>query len=230
MGAEINSYQLGDIYKAETAQIDWSFQNNATINSISSLGEMYKYQVTTWPRAMLQSSKDNATWAVEWTQAGPGTASVWTSWTHASETLPTGTRFLRFRFFGAVRPLVDAVARFEVNLGSSGSMGVTLASASVPQVTLGSRLDNSEVNFTLTNSTTGESVSYSYPMKLSTALELDTVNRTVSYRNKYLAPPELSSVRQEWLRLSPGANVITYSDDYTGAVDVVLTYQERKNV
>lgn len=231
MGAEINSY-LDVIYKSEKGTMYWTFNNPCVITTLSSLGEKYKALTnTTWPVTRLESSVAGTTsWTVEWTEATPGSATTWTAWTHASETLLTGAKFVRFTTSGAVQALANNTAKFEVNLGTSGSMGAVFNSSNVPSVTVGSQATNAEINVTLSNTTTGDSITLSFPLASNTTLTLDTENRQMSYQNVLLSPPDLSSVRQEWLRLVPGNNAISYVDSTTGAVTVVFTYRERKNM
>lgn len=232
MGAEIVSYQSGALYKVETARMLWTLSVNAGFTSISSLGEKYKSNSNTpWPTTRLQSSKDAVTWVNEWTEATPGSAATWTAWTHASESVPSGTKHLRFDFFGAVNAVSGATARNEVNLGSAGSMGVSLESANVPQITVVAQATSYFVDFTLDGTTTGEGFSYALSMKINTALTINTKDRTVSYEDRLLAPPELNSTRMEWFRLQPGANDVTYTaNSTTGNVTVGWSWEERKNV
>lgn len=231
MGAEIVSYQSGSIYKSEAATILWTFQNNAGITSISSIGESYKsHSATPFPACRLQSSVDGVEWTAEWSESAPASAATWDSWTHASETVQTGARHLRFLFAGAVQNREGSAARNEVNLGSAGSTGVSFTSANVPQVTLIAQGNNAFVDFTLTNSTTGEAFSYSVPLLINNTITFDTEARTVTYLGVLMAPPELNSVRQEWFRLQPGSNSISYADSNGGAATMVFTYKERKNV
>ena len=232
IGAEIVSYLSSTgIYRAETAQIWWTFSNPCGITLISSLGEKYKSGTATpWPTTRLLSSINGLTWVQEWAEATPGTAATWTAWTHSAEALPTGTRYVRFEFYGAVNAVSGAVARNEINLGAAGSMGVSFNASNVPQITLKNEALNGNVDFVLANSTTGDSLDYQFPLKENTTLTIDTENRQVSYENRLLSPPELSSIRQEWLRLQPGTSVITYTDNSAGSVTVQFTYKERKNL
>lgn len=231
MGAEVNSYGSGGVTKAETARIHWTLHNNCGMGTVSAVGESYRSLTgTPWPTCRLQSSPNGTNWVTEYDIATPGTAAVWTTWTQASEALPTNTRFIRFEFWGAVNAVNNSVARNEVNLGAAGSMGATFTTANVPQLTLTSRTNNAEVNFTITNTTTSEALSYSYPLKANQTLRIDTEARTIELKRKLLAPPDLDGVRQEWLRLQPGANVISYADSTGSAGTLIFTYKERKNV
>lgn len=230
MGAEIVAYQ-DVVYKSEKAAIYWTFYNPYCVTAISSLGEKYKLNsTTTWPVAQLQSSLAGTTYVTEWTETTPASAATWTAWTRAGEAVATGTRYLRFVFYGAVQATLNNTARFEVNLGSAGSNGVTIDSNTAPSVTLKSQASNAEINVVLANTTTGDSLTVSYPLVANTTLTIDTENRQMSYTGMLISPPDLSSIRQEWLRLQPGSNTITYTDSTTGNVTVVFTYNERKNV
>lgn len=231
MGAEINSF-LDVIYKSEKATMYWTFNNPCGITTLSSLGEKYKGLTnTTWPITRLEASLlGTTTWVTEWTETTPGSATTWTAWTRASETLLSGAKYIRFVTSGAVQALASNTAKFEVNLGTSGSMGAIFTTNNVPSVTLGSQATNAEINVTLSNTTTGDSITLSFPLAANTTLTLDTENRQMSYANVLLAPPELSSVRQEWFRLQPGNNAVSYVDSTTGAVTVVFTYRDRKNM
>lgn len=231
MGAEIVSYQSGSLWKTETANIFWSINVNAGITHVSSIGEKYKYASNTpFPTCRLHSSVNGVDWTVEWTETSPANADTWTSWTRASEAVPSGTKYVRFAFLGAVNATANAVARNEVDLGTSGSTGLTLNSSNVPQVTLVSQNNNAFLNFVLSNTTTGESFEYTFPGKTNVGLIFDTKLRTVTYEDKLLAPPELNTTRMEWFRLQPGANNVTYTDATTGNVTISWSWEERKNL
>lgn len=235
LGAAITSYLSGTLYKAETAKIWWTLYNPAGATSISSIGEKYKLATTTpFPACRLLSAKVNQVYVTEWTETTPASAATWTSWTHASEAVPAGTMYLRFEFTGAVKggSTVD-YAYNQVLLGSSGSTGVSWESAGVPQITVKSQATNADINVTLTNTTTGDGLTFGFPLASNTTLTIDTENRTMSYQDRLLSPPEWTgnkTNRQEWFRLQAGSNSITYVDSTTGAVTVVFTYRERKNL
>jgi hypothetical protein len=232
MGAYITSYQSGAVYKAEQAQIWWTLVNPCTFGTISSLGEKYRYASTNpWPRFKLLSSATGvAGWNTEWTEAAPGTAGVWTSWTHANEALPNNISYLRFEFVGAMNSAGSACASVEVDLGASGSMGVTMPSATVPQVTFNAQENAIYTNFTVTNAATGDALTYGFPLVANDVLTLDTENRTVTYKDAVLGPPDFNSVRQEWLRMKSGANAISYADANGGTATVVVSWPDRKNI
>jgi tail protein len=230
MGAEIVSYLSGSLYKPETAAIFWTLNVNTGFDLISAVGEKYRDASTTpFPICDLLSSVDGSVWVREWLESAP-TAGSYVAWTHASENVPNNSRYLRFRFRGAVKGKADSVARNEVNLGSAGSMGVTLTSANIPQITVKSQTTNSNVDFVLANNLTGESLEYAFPLKTNTALTIDTKARVVQYEDRYIKPPELNTTRAEWFRLQPGDNPVTYTDASTGNVTVLFTWEQRKNM
>lgn len=234
MGAEITNFLSGQVYKTETAQIHWTLVNPAGFTSISSTGEKYKTSTATaWPTTRLQSSLNGQVWTTEWSETTP-TAGTWTAWTHAAESVPTNTKYLRFEFFGAVQGGGTAlVARNEVNLGTGGTMGVSMESTGVPQITVKTQATNAHINATLTNTATGDGLALSFPVAINIPITIDTENRTMSYEDRLLSPPEWTgnrANRQEWFRFPPGANPVTYVDTYGGSASIVFSYKERKNV
>lgn len=236
LGAEITTYLSGLLYKAETAEINWTFFNPAGITSISSLGEKYKLNSTTpFPTCRLQSAKVNQVYVTEWTETTPASANTWTAWTRASEAVPAGTMYLRFQFVGAVKggSAID-YARNQVLLGSAGSMGVSFESTGVPQVTVIAQNTNAYIDVELMNVTTGEGLKFAFPLAINTPLIIDTENRTVSYQDRLLTPPEWigsKANRQEWFRLVAGANSINYTDNLSpSSATCAYSWKERKNV
>lgn len=234
MGAEIVSYQSGSIYKTETAQIHWTLYNPAGILTPAAILEKYKYQATTpFPTFRLQSSKNGTTWAVEWTETAPSAADTWEPITHAAETLPTGSLYIRFEFTGAVNGVLGAAARCEIGLGSAGSTGVSFESAGVPQIVILSQATNAQLDMEIVNTTTGDGITFNFPLAANTPLIIDTENRTSTYQDRLLAPVEWTgnkTNRQEWLRLVPGNNAITVTDNTLAPVTVGWSYKERKNM
>lgn len=107
------------------------------------------------------------------------------------------------------------------------TIDIYLDSDNTPEVTVGTEQDNYDLDVTLRNNTTGQSISLTFNMDIDEELEIDTDGKTVIYlkdMSSQIGRLVLDAgVRRDWLKLAPGENELAYIEE--GAQGVTLTTQ-----
>lgn len=219
---------------AEDAQLEWRINLPSGATHVSCDGSKYKFLATAWPTATLAAlqyatnQNKKTKWVSAWNEATPSSTTTWTTWTRNNVSLGGTYYSLRFVFDGGVGASYDNVAYFEI-----ANVTITLASSGVPVVTNIATLAEQTTLYvfqaTIENTTTGDSMEINYSCKIGEALEIDTFKKTVTYNGatNALAAITLSSVRDEWLPLAVGANVLTYTENPIGKVDIDIAWRDR---
>lgn len=222
-GMQMAASQKTGTWVSETAEIVWDWYHPAGGTVVVSDGLKYRSS-TTWPaRCGLGKSNDGSEWATVWNEATPGTVDTWATITNAGTASLSGTyKFLKYIFRGSIGAAASNTVGFEV---SSVSVGL---GANVPLVILGAETASSSLDATITNTTTGEYITLKYVMALNTTLVINCAAKTVVYAGSVnaLSALGLSSVRNDWLNLQPGANVITFADAGTAGMTMSLSWQD----
>lgn len=104
---------------------------------------------------------------------------------------------------------VDNAANMDFELKASGTASITLASGKVATVTVGSRQSASIITGSLTNTTTGKSISFPTTYIEAGTLLIDCLNKQISASNGILFNPPLPSDGDDWLGLEVGSNSYT---------------------
>ena len=124
-----------------------------------------------------------------------------------------------------IRLWLSGVCRVE-----AGDVTVTLNSAETPTVTVYAEQATYTISATLTNVTTGEDITIAFELELNQTLEIDTSAKTVTYlkdnSSQFQAVTPLP-VRDQWLKLQPGANTIKLDDTGAVAMTLTTTWRER---
>jgi len=225
MGISLKAYQAGGRWQSETAIGAWTYYNPCGITGVTSTG--YKYRTTsTWAnicclRSSLDGQRNN--WTTLWSEATPASASSWTAWTHNSQAVTSTHKYIQFYFDGPQPATANAQASFEET-----SVTVTLTSANCPQVTILAEVANYPMTATITNAATGESIYVTAAMFLNFPMIIDTNLRTVKLNKaSALGSVKFSSIRDEWFRLLPGSNDITFTAVATGHVTLAMSWHDR---
>lgn len=189
-----------------------------------------KYRFSTWfASATLRSLNAAETGEdTQYTIASPGSGSTWTAWS-SSGTI-SGYNSRSFRFYAVNASITSAP---DVQYVEVADVTMTLASGVVPITSIGAEAGAYDLSATLTNTLTNESVTLSFTMSINQELEIDTANKTVKYlqdNSSQMNAITFSSVRYEWLSLSPGVSN-TLQLDETGliAVTITTTFRDRNN-
>ena len=111
------------------------------------------------------------------------------------------------------------------------TMRVVFDSASTPVVTLGAEDTDYDLDLTMLNSTTGESLRVQFPNATpDTSLVIDSKYQTVVYgpdgSNQYAAV-QRNATRPKFLRLVPGENTFILTEDGMGTLEIVVAYRPR---
>jgi len=162
--------------------------------------------------------------------------SVNNTWQSTSQTFTPGSTLFSLQLYLKNTKTTNYTTRAAVNAGGcTVTLDTTTTSAKkgVPLVILGAEQDVPyALNATLSNAATGESITLQYNMKTNETLEIDTLNKKITYLlNGAVAFSALMPypARNEWLRLVQGANVITYTETGASGVTVVVKHQDRNN-
>jgi hypothetical protein len=112
-----------------------------------------------------------------------------------------------------------------------GDVTAYMPLARAPYVSMGAEQTNYQLDITIRNATTGEYMKISGPMYINDTLTVNCKNKTITTADgtnciNYLI--RLSSVRDEWLTLSPGvSNSIVYTETSLAGMTITATYEER---
>lgn len=225
-GMQMLDWQNGTTWQAENASMEWRLSHPFGITTVTSTGDKYRNS-SSWPSAVgLQYSNNGKNWSTSWNEASPASASSWTSWTHNAVALGATYLFIRWFFSGGLAAVASGEADFDIN-----GITVTLDSTQTPIVTATGEQANYHLNCTITNTTTGQWISLTLPMGLNNGLTVDCTNKLVTYADgsNCMAAIDWSSVRDEWLDLQPGANVLQYDDVGTTAVTLLTQWSDANN-
>ncbi len=110
-------------------------------------------------------------------------------------------------------------------------LAVTFADGWTPAVTMFAEQTDYDLNATLTNTTTGESITVQFPnMAIGQSLVIDSRLQTVTYTadgsNQYTAV-QRDAPRPRFLRLAPGLNTFQVAEYAPGGLDITIQYRPR---
>ncbi len=191
-------------------------------------GEYYTTSISgtgTYRRLRIRSSSSGISWVNE-DGITTSTEDSWTAWS-INRALTSGSLYVG---------LFTQVACY-----TSGELSVecadvtlTLNTTYTPDSSVGSEQSNYQLSATITNNTTGDSVTLSYNMALNEDLEIDTDERTVTdledNSGQLQAISTFNTVRKHWLPLDPGSNELEYTETGVQGVTVDIEYRERYRV
>lgn len=191
------------------------------------LGSKYLLSLigTAWPAvAGLQKSINGSLWGTVWTEAIPTLAATWQSFAHAAQTLSGTYQNIRVALLGTIAAQANNDAAIQCD-----TVTLTLDSAKTPSVSLNTENNIYYLALTLTNTTTGDYAIITFTMSLNRTLTIDTNAKTVTYDDgtNAIAGLVLSSVRNDWLPLQPGANLLQVDDVGMANTTIVTTYTRR---
>lgn len=224
IGVSIGAYPRGNKWKADNAQLAWTWYSPVGATDVTFNGKVYRVG-SAWPgtkgNMSLQKSTDGVHWTNVWNQSSPASASSWTSYTGSPTSLSGTYYYLRLYAKGATSPSTSAEGAIE-----GTTVAITRPSGSVPGISVGSeRSSTYELNCKLTNNGTGEYIKVHKLMTLNQTIRVDCLNHAVSLlddNSDAYGALTLSTVRADWLNLAPGTTVTLQFDD-TGTAGVTLT-------
>ena len=224
MGMSVESFIRSGRWQAETAHLEWRWQNPAGGTAVITTGQKLRIGSSFPGRAALQYSSDGVTWTSKWNEVTPTNAGSVTAFANnGTATLGAAYKYIRFDLYGSV--VAGALTQAYMSVTD-----VTIAvGTNKPTVTLGAEAANYWLNLTIANGATGESITLKQLMVTTQTLTVDCEAHTVTLSDgtNCLAALALSSPRVEWLDLAAGANVLTFTDVGTAGVTAVITWNDR---
>ena len=233
LGTRISGEQADARYRTNDADLWWTLNVPAGVNSVSALGQKY-LRSSQWPdKAQLIYSDDGKKWTSQWNEAVPGTKKAWVPAPVTASNLHNlnaSPQWIGFRFKGTqAGGSVQEDAYMEMS-----DVTVTMISASIPSVTLSGELAEYEIKTTLTNQTTGEAFKISVNSSTGETVVVDTEKRLVyidSDKSNMIGGLELlGEMRSQWMSLAPSQNnTIRYDDVGTGNITILASTRDRNN-
>jgi hypothetical protein len=222
LGMTLNPWEKKGKYLSETGTIRCRLYNPCGIATVASVTGSKMRGDSSWPKvAGLQRSGNGSKWTTVWNETTPASADTWTAFSRGSSST-SNDEYVAFALSGTVKGQEGQQANFEVDTATA-----TFPASTVPLVTLLGEAAQVWVDFTVENTTTGESLKLAYPMTGSNTLTVDCEARTVrSGSENIFGAIRGVGGRRHWLRFEPGVNnlVITGS---VGTITCTITYPER---
>lgn len=228
LGCTLSDYQIANVWKSETATIAWLFNHAVGVVTVSMSGQKFVNSLGTWPaQAGLQKSSDGITWFQVWNEAIPTLAATWQSFTHNAVALGATYKQIRLVLNGTISALANNEADIQ-----GDTVTLALDSTTTPVFSLGAENINSAVYYiacTITNTTTGDFFTLNVQCPVNGSVTVDMQNKQVTLSDGSNALPAItpSTIRNDWLTLLPGANVLQFDDAGTVGVQIVTTWQDR---
>lgn len=183
----------------------------------------------------LDTSSDGSSWVDQETYL---TAELtddgsWYDWPDKGD--GAGRRTLSFSSQKYVGMKVEAVSFTDWNTelySETGNVTLTLDATGIPDTNstiMANAINVYQLDATITNETTGDAITLSFGMEVNEELEVDSVNKTVTYLEDGSGQRQAlgtGGVRKHWLALAVGNNTLRY--DETGLVGVTVTVEYRK--
>lgn len=225
LGALIGTWDNGGRAQSENATITWQLNCPGGIFRVSMTGSKFR-NTTLWPAtAALQRSKDGKKFANVWTESSPVSLSTWTPFTHSLATMSAAAKMVQLIFSGKMAATADALAYFEVL-----TCTVEFTSANIPTGTLMTISQSFPLGMTITNNTTGDAVTITYPMRLNKTFTLNGEDFEATYDgvNAHGAMSLNDESRSAWIRLAPGSNVLSVALGDVGPMTLALSWYSRR--
>lgn len=219
LGLQMQTSIVSNVVKAETANMLWSFYHPAGFTNVSMAGSKYLYDaaLTSWPAvAALRKSNNGVTWATVWNELKPTVAQTWQTFTHNSVALGATYLYLALQFSGSIAAKLNNQAAIQGDTVSL-TLGANVLKASL--LTTGS---NYQLTATITNNTSGESLTLNASLRTGQYIQIDCGAKTCvrSDGANLFGAITLSSNRATPNWLDVGQDT---SGKFTGAAQLVYT-------
>lgn len=216
--------ELGCRTFSETGWARWYLYNPCRITNMNCANgeKRAETDLVGWT-AELQSSSDGASWNTEYAIPAPSAVATWEAWSR-NEALATGATYAALYLYANGRRYTRYCEVADVTLTLNSSYTPTTAF-------IGAEQGNYELAATISNLTTGHAIQVTFNMGLGKELEVDTVDKTVTYladgSNQFQALTLIGAARRAWLALAPGNNTLRFDDVGTGNVTIDLVWRKR---
>jgi hypothetical protein len=184
-------------------------------------GEKRSDDKTKWV-GEVQSSSNGTSWTTEYSIPAPSVNSTWESWSR-NEALTSGATYAAI-----MCRMSSGWPQCELE---AADCTLTLDSSNTPTHEIGDELGNYNLDCTIENETTGDSVEIAMTMGLDETLEVDTYHKTITLladgTSQMQALTLVGGARRDWLRLVDGENDLSYSDTGTEELQIDILWDRR---
>lgn len=225
MGVAFFAYLLANVWKAETASMEWLLHQPVCVTTVTVTGQKRKESIT-WPATMaFQKSVNGTSWVSVWNEAAPASPGVWGALSaHSGVALGGNYPYLRFFASGSIAAVLNNAIYHEVQI-----ITLTLASGNVPGGSLQAAVDNYYLDATMTNTTTGDALKIALSMAAGETITIDCEQKTAVRGDGTPIEDALgwNSKRAAWFDLQKGSNLLQFDDAGTTDVDVEIDHRAR---
>ena len=205
----------------ETGTLDWMFSHPAGITDVTFSGD--KYMSGSWPAIVgLQYLQDNAAWFTADNQAQPALTYAWESFGPTAIDLGGSYNTIRFAIDGLLSSAISEMALIQFD-----TVTTEFTSANLPTVTIGAEQGCNFFDFRLTNNTTGEYLTCKVPCGVNETLTIDCDLKEAYLSDGQRVSVTLSTDREHWLDMRPGANTFQFDDTGTNAITAHVLHRDR---
>lgn len=212
MGLSAKTYRSGGLWRPDSVLIYWVGVFPDYVTSFSASGEHIQTVATIPDFGMAYVNTTTHTRPYLWTLTDqPSTDfGTWTTWSKATTdaTIPDNLDKLLWMMNGSIVGSTDYYAK-------AGIDAATVNLTNNPHVMIRAESGAARLNFTISNSTTGESFDLLLPALANDTIYVDTDPDfpTVTYKGELInGAIKLSSIRSAWLKLAPGSNTLNFDN------------------
>lgn len=220
----IGIYALAPMVKGR-----WFLYNPCGITNANFTGGRKKNTTSGIWASVIKSSIDAYWWPIEYEIPEPAATGGWENWSR-NEALTAGSVYVALQI-GIGFDIDTGWVYVTGTLVDADGCTITLDTTYTPNVTDGAEQDNYELVATIANVTTGESILVELQMAEDEILELDSLNKTITYLEDGSRQMQtltlVEGARRDWLRLVPGLNQLTWSDTGTTRVELNIYFARR---
>ena len=220
--------EMGLIARAPSTTVFWQYAHPYITGANFTNGEKYNLPLTnnatSYKGGRIMYGSTVPTLAQSYAIPATTSADTWQTWSHNTGTIAAS--IVRMELTNKTANYFSTEAKLE-----AADCTISLDADNVPVVRMGTeQAQTYELNAKITNTTTGESFKVNFPMGITQTLRIDTLNKTVKYladnRNVYGAVVT-DTIRDTWLRLRQGDNVLSYVEADVSDVDIAISWRGR---
>ncbi len=229
MGLALIGFVDQEIPKGETGTIGWQFFHPCGIDTVSWWAKKYTTNLLSWCEVVgLQVLQPDAEWFTLQNEAVPINPLVWQLSPFGGVTPNTynlsalGLDTIRFALDGSIRAEPNSFLMAEFY-----DVDVVPHAANLPAYYRTAEQSCYYFDFKLSNNITGEYLTAQLPLGLNEPFVIDCEQKIAYLQDGTRIPVTLSTERDAWLNLAPGANTLQFDDTGTNAVTVVTDHRDR---
>lgn len=191
-------------WAAYGGMVGWELRNPCGITNVAWTNGLKRRAATSFQAEVYFHPRGTYSWYVQYVIPTPTVVNTWEAWNSATTPGSYISDCIGFYLYYYQSDL-------EV-----GDVTVTINAAEAPVVTVYAEQATYTMAATLTNVTTGEAIGVAFELEVGETLEIDTWAKNVTYlkdgSSQFQAVTPLGTVRQDWLALARGTNVLMLED------------------